>query len=68
MSPAELAAHLAADHGQPVDGPASVLAFVHAATHNGSACPGGHFHDRGQVRRLWDTTPRIAEVPTRGHT
>src|SRR6266511_4215268 len=30
--------------------------------------PGEHFHDGDQVRRLWDTTPRIAEVPTRGHT
>jgi hypothetical protein len=68
MSPGELAAHLAADHDQPVDGPAPVLAFVHAAMHSGSACPGGHFHDGDQVRRLWDATPRIAEVPTRGHT
>jgi hypothetical protein len=68
MSPAELAAHLATEHDQPVDGPASVQAFVHAAMHYGGACPGGHFHDGDQVRRLWDTTPRIAEVPTRGHT
>jgi hypothetical protein len=68
MSPAELTVHLATDHGQPVDGPASVLAVVHAAIHQGSACPGGHFHDGNQVRRLWDSTPRITEVPTHGHT
>ncbi|HEY2958542.1 MAG TPA: hypothetical protein VGM21_10100 [Actinomycetota bacterium] len=68
MSPAELAAHLAVDHGQALDGPSPVLAFVHAAMHHGSACPGGHFHDGNQVRRLWDSTPRITEVPTNGHT
>jgi hypothetical protein len=68
MSPAALAAHLATDHDQPVEAPTRVLAFVHAAMHHGSACPGGHFHDGDQVRRLWDTTPRIVEVPTHGHT
>jgi hypothetical protein len=66
-------AHLRAAHGAQLGDSGlcerlgDQAAYVHAAMHSSCAHP-GHFHHGDQVLHLWEATPRIAQVDTRGRT